>query len=172
GAQVLVTSSWSLCPMISRMERMPSRPVTRSLANLKPPRGPSKDPARTDESVGPALALSISVRNWGRGSCRGVEAAFALGRWFPVEMPGLLRSSMNMSALGDLSHPGDQKIVIPYEWVNGRGEPVLAGWVLESRQQRQLRALLIQLEGVDYEMAVGTLIFKKGASNIYYSKVN
>jgi hypothetical protein len=62
--------------------------------------------------------------------------------------------------------------VIPYEWVNGRGEPVLEGWGLESRQRRQLRALLIQLEGVDYEMAVGTLIFKKGASNIYYSKVN
>lgn len=62
--------------------------------------------------------------------------------------------------------------MIVYEWVDGRGEPVLAGWVLESRQQRQLRALLVQLEGIDYEMAVGTLIFKKGMSNIYYSKVN
>jgi hypothetical protein len=79
---------------------------------------------------------------------------------------------MDMLALWDLSIPGDQKIVIPYEWVNGRSEPVLAGWGLELRQQRQLKALLIQLEGVDYEIAVGTLIFKKGASNIYYSKVN
>lgn len=62
--------------------------------------------------------------------------------------------------------------MIPYEWVDGRGEPVLTGWLLESRQQRQLKALLIQLEGVDYEMAVGTLVFKKGAAGIYYSKIN
>lgn len=62
--------------------------------------------------------------------------------------------------------------MIPYEWVEGRGEPVLAGWRLEARQQRQLKALLIQLEGMEYEMAVGTLIFKKGASGLYYSKLN
>jgi hypothetical protein len=67
---------------------------------------------------------------------------------------------------------GNHKIVILYEWTDGRGEPVLAGWDLESRQRRQLRALLIQLEGLDYEMAVGTLIFKKGVSDVYYSKIN
>ena len=45
--------------------------------------------------------------------------------------------------------------MILYEWVSSRGEPLLAGWQLEPRQQRQLRALLIQLEGVGYEMAAG-----------------
>src|SRR3954463_10418772 len=79
---------------------------------------------------------------------------------------------MDMSALWDLSIPGDHKIVISFEWVNGRGESVLSDWRLEPRQQRQLRALLVQLEGVDYEMAVGTLIFKKSASDLYYSKIN
>lgn len=75
------------------------------------------------------------------------------------------------SAPKALNH-GDHKIVIPYEWIGRRGEPVLAGWELEPRQRRQLKALLIQLELVDYELAVGTLIFKKGSSGIYYSKIN
>jgi hypothetical protein len=68
--------------------------------------------------------------------------------------------------------------MIPYEWVSRRGEPVLGGWRLDSRQQRQLKALLIDIEKYDFEMAVGTLIFKKGgstkkgAADIYYSKIN
>ena len=49
----------------------------------------------------------------------------------------------------------------------------MSTWSLEERQRRQLKALLINLEGVSYEIAVGTLIFKKGgAAGIYYSKIN
>jgi len=65
--------------------------------------------------------------------------------------------------------------VIPYEWVTRRGEGVLSDWDLEGIQRRQLTALLIELERVDYEVALGTLIFKKGGKNaagIYYSKLN
>jgi hypothetical protein len=63
--------------------------------------------------------------------------------------------------------------VIPYEWVARRGDPILGGWDLEPPQLRQLKALLLQLERVRYEIAVGTLIFKKGGSpGIYYSKIN
>lgn len=46
---------------------------------------------------------------------------------------------------------------------------------MEERQRRQLKALLVNLERVDYEMASGTLIFKIGGSEfsgIYYSKIN
>jgi hypothetical protein len=65
--------------------------------------------------------------------------------------------------------------VIPYEWVNARGDRVLGDWDLEPRQRRQLKALLRDLERYDYEMALNSLIFKKGgagAADIYYSKIN
>lgn len=62
--------------------------------------------------------------------------------------------------------------MIPYEWVDRRGEGVLSGWELQPRQRRQLTALLLNLEGVDFEMAKNTLLFKKGARGIYYSKIN
>jgi len=63
--------------------------------------------------------------------------------------------------------------VIPYEWVDRRGQAVLEGWVLEKRQMRQLRVLLLRIEGTDYGVANGSLIFKKGgAEGLYYIKVN
>lgn len=62
--------------------------------------------------------------------------------------------------------------MIPYEWVDQRGEGVLSGWQLQPRQRRQLMALLLNLEGVGFEVARNTLIFKKGARDIYYSKIN
>jgi hypothetical protein len=65
--------------------------------------------------------------------------------------------------------------VIPYEWVNARGDRVLQNWDLEPHQRRQLTALLRNLEKFDLEMAFNTLIFKKGgarAADIYYSKIN
>jgi hypothetical protein len=63
--------------------------------------------------------------------------------------------------------------VIPYEWVDRRGQAVLEGWALEKRQMRQLRMLLLRIEGTDYEVANGSLIFKKrGAEGLYYIKVN
>lgn len=62
--------------------------------------------------------------------------------------------------------------MIPYEWVDRRGEGVLSDWQLQPRQRRQLAALLLNLEAFDFEMARNTLIFKKGARDIYYSKIN
>lgn len=63
--------------------------------------------------------------------------------------------------------------MIPYEWRDGRSAAVLTGWSLQPKQRTQLRALLILLESYDYEMANGTLIFKKGGTpDIYYSKIN
>lgn len=63
--------------------------------------------------------------------------------------------------------------MIIYEWLDRRGDPLLGGWRLEARQRRQLKTLVLSLEAVDYEMANGTLIFKKGgAPDVYYCKLN
>ena len=68
--------------------------------------------------------------------------------------------------------------MIPFEWVSRRGERALADWRLDSRQRRQLTQLLVDLEKYDYEMALDSIIYKKGAAtkkgaaDLYYSKIN
>jgi hypothetical protein len=67
---------------------------------------------------------------------------------------------------------GDHIIVILYQWLSRRGEAVIDDWVVEEQQARQLRVLLVSLEGVDFEVANGSLIFKTKEPGVYYSKIN
>jgi hypothetical protein len=62
--------------------------------------------------------------------------------------------------------------VIPYEWVNLRGDRVLGDWDLEGSQRRQLKALMLDLEKYDLRAAVNSIIFKTGVRDVYYSKIN
>lgn len=85
--------------------------------------------------------------------------------------------------LGNLGTPGEaeetknestrrhQEIMIPYEYVDRRGERVVTDWPLQARQMRQVKGLLIRLEQVDRELAVGSILFKMKLKHIYYAKI-
>jgi hypothetical protein len=62
--------------------------------------------------------------------------------------------------------------VIPYEYVDRRGDRLVTDWPVEAAQWRQLRVLLILLEGTDRDQAVGSVIFKLRLPGIYYAKIN
>lgn len=61
--------------------------------------------------------------------------------------------------------------MIPYEYVDRRGDRVVSDWPLEARQMRQMKGLLIRLEQVDRELAVGSILFKMKLRHIYYAKI-
>lgn len=69
-------------------------------------------------------------------------------------------------------YPRDDDIVIPYEYVGRRGDRVVTDWPLEPDQLRRMKNLLIRLEQVDRDGAVGSIIFKKQVKGIYYAKIN
>lgn len=62
--------------------------------------------------------------------------------------------------------------MIPYEYVGRRRECLVTDWPLEASQLRQMKDLLVRLEQVDREVAVGSIIFKKGLKDVYYAKIN
>jgi hypothetical protein len=62
--------------------------------------------------------------------------------------------------------------VILFQWVSRRGHTVIDDWELEAQQARQLKVLLVGLEGADFELANGSLIFKTRLPGVYYSKIN
>lgn len=62
--------------------------------------------------------------------------------------------------------------MIPYEYVDRRGDQLVTDWPVETAQWRQLRVLLILLEKTDRDQAVGSVIFKLKLPGIYYAKIN
>lgn len=61
--------------------------------------------------------------------------------------------------------------MIPFEYVERRGDRLVTDWPLEARQMRQMKGLLIRLEQVDRELAVGSILFKMKLRHIYYAKI-
>ncbi|HSL81498.1 MAG TPA: hypothetical protein VLF66_01900, partial [Thermoanaerobaculia bacterium] len=61
--------------------------------------------------------------------------------------------------------------MIPYEFVDRRGDRLVTDWPLEARQMRQIKGLLIRLEQVDRGLAVGSILFKMKLRHVYYAKI-